>query len=296
MLSLISSNSKAQIIRSLFIVTYEQYLPSYRWSLLSGRPYPSKSEFSHVWMSISQPQHLLFHLVRFSLILRSWGSYRENRQAWRGRGSHVHQAHTHGLLSRHINARQWSPLNIFLSFPCSNVGNPIEYSFEVNQFPLFQFEAQRSLCKLSLRSRVSFLSYLFRLVPSQHYPEGVVGSNTSCPLLPARVHVRWIARRRFFIPSCRISRHTTEEYCLPSFNHASASTSALISSAVKSYRFTTNLYLYLFPSFSTFFAEIGYLHSAHVGHNSTCRSDGSRIRRRRIFWFRKYQKELEQRK
>lgn len=210
--------------------------------------------------------------------------------------SHVHQAHTHGLLSRHINARQWSPLNIFLSFPCSNVGNPIEYSFEVNQFPLFQFEAQRSLCKLSLRSRVSFLSYLFRLVPSQHYPEGVVGSNTSCPLLPARVHVRWIARRRFFIPSCRISRHTTEEYCLPSFNHASASTSALISSAVKSYRFTTNLYLYLFPSFSTFFAEIGYLHSAHVGHNSTCRSDGSRIRRRRIFWFRKYQKELEQRK
>ena len=78
---------------------------------------------------------------------------------------------THFSLSWRINAHQWSSSNIFLSFPCSNVGNPIEYSFEVNQFPLFQFLVQRNPCKrslslsLSLFSRVSFPS-LPSLVPT----------------------------------------------------------------------------------------------------------------------------------
>lgn len=44
-------------------------------------------------------------------------------------------------------------------------------------------------------------------------PEGVVGTNTARAPFFARCIRTWMVQRRFFIPSCRISRDTTEEYC-----------------------------------------------------------------------------------
>lgn len=116
----------------------------------------------------------------------------------------------HSLLySRGSHSKEWERLSfvvsthalllIFFSH-CSN--NPIEYSFEVNQFPLFQFEAQKEETRatpffslslsleLSASSCLSFACLLhfpfhtcFNLYHSP--PEGVVGSNTYCLRSPS---------------------------------------------------------------------------------------------------------------
>lgn len=135
-------------------------------------------------MSISQPYYPLpfFLFSPFSLVFP--------REPLEGMGKVTHISFvvsTHALLL------------IFFSH-CSN--NPIEYSFEVNQFPLFQFEAQKEETRatpffslslsleLSASSCLSFACLLhfpfhtcFNLYHSP--PEGVVGSNTYCLRSPS---------------------------------------------------------------------------------------------------------------
>lgn len=139
-------------------------------------------------MSISQPYYPLpfFLFSPFSLVFP--------REPLEGIGKVTHISFvvsTHALLL------------IFFSH-CSN--NPIEYSFEVNQFPLFQFEAQKEeeeeetratpffslslSLELSASSCLSFACLLhfpfhtcFNLYHSP--PEGVVGSNTYCLRSPS---------------------------------------------------------------------------------------------------------------
>lgn len=135
-------------------------------------------------MSISQPYYPLpfFLFSPFSLVFP--------REPLEGIGKVTYISFvvsTHALLL------------IFFSH-CSN--NPIEYSFEVNQFPLFQFEAQKEETRatpffslslsleLSASSCLSFACLLhfpfhtcFNLYHSP--PEGVVGSNTYCLRSPS---------------------------------------------------------------------------------------------------------------